>query len=70
MPHHHLERDLHQVFDSFVWVLLCGLSDQAVLQHAKHLLSGDVVVTVEVIHVKAVWAMHRGRELLPGSYRL
>lgn len=52
--HHLLECDLHQVFDSFIRVFLSGLSNEAVLQHMKHLLPGDVVVTVQVIHMKAV----------------
>lgn len=56
-PHHLLECDLHQVFESFVRVLLCGLLDEAALQHVNHLLSGDVVVTVHVVHLKAVWAV-------------
>lgn len=60
-PHHLLEDDLHQVFDSFIRVLLGGLSDQAVFQHVKHLLPGDVVVTVQVIHMKTIWAAQRRR---------
>lgn len=40
--YHLLECDLHQVFDALVWVLLCGLSDQAVLQHVEHLFLGNV----------------------------
>lgn len=56
-PHHLLECDLHQVFESFIRVLLCGLLHEAVLQHVNHLLPGDVVVTVHVVHLKAVWAV-------------
>lgn len=52
---HLLQCDLHQVFDSLIRVLLNGLSDEAVLQHMKHLLPGDVVVTVQVVHMKAVF---------------
>lgn len=52
--HHLLECDLHQVFDSLILILLCGQSGEAVFQHVKHLLSGDVVVAVQVIHMKTV----------------
>ena len=53
-PHHLLECHLHQLLDSLVWVLLCGLPDEAVLQHMKHFLPWDVVVTAEVVHIEAV----------------
>lgn len=52
--HHLLQYDLHQVFDSFVRVLLIGLSDEPALQHMKHLLSRDGVVTIQVVHSEAV----------------
>lgn len=50
----YLKIDLHQVFDSFVRVFLGGQPEKAVLQHVKHLLSGDVIIAIEVIHMKAV----------------
>lgn len=53
-PHHLLQYDLHQVFNALVWVLLAGLPDQAVLQHVKHLLPGDVVVTIQIIDMETI----------------
>lgn len=37
-PHHVAECDLHQVSDSFVSILVCGLLLEAVFKEVEHLL--------------------------------